>query len=218
MMSFLHQAVDFVLHIDRHLAAMIQAYGGWTYAIVFAVIFVETGLVVVPFLPGDSLLFAAGSLAAIGSLSLPKLIALLVVAAVAGDNLNYFVGRRIGQRAFTHQYRWLRRDHLERTHRFFERFGPRTIILARFVPIVRTFTPFVAGVGAMTYRRFLAYDIVGGAAWVSLFILAGNWFGNLPGVREHFSLVILGIIVVSTIPIAFEVVRGALAKAPSDPA
>ncbi len=208
MIEGLRRAIDFVLHIDRDLAAMIQQYGGWTYGIVFAVIFVETGLVVMPFLPGDSLLFAAGSLAAIGSLSLPRLIGLLVLAAVAGDNVNYFVGRRVGERAFSHDYRWLRRDHLDRTHRFFERFGPRTIILARFVPIVRTFTPFVAGVGTMNYRTFLMYDIVGGTAWVSLFILAGNWFGNLPSVREHFALVILGIVVVSTMPIAVELVRG----------
>src|SRR5579872_5114503 len=144
-----HTLIDFGLHLDRHLGAMVHEYGPWAYGILFLIVFCETGLVVTPFLPGDSLLFAAGSLAAIGSLSLPHLIAVLFAAAVIGDNTNYWVGRQVGSRAFTHDYRWLRRDYLERTHAYFERYGARTVVLARFVPIVRTFTPFVAGVGAM---------------------------------------------------------------------
>jgi membrane-associated protein len=203
----LHNLIDFVLHLDRHLGAMVHNYGPWAYGILFLIIFCETGLVVTPFLPGDSLLFAAGSLAAIGSLSLPVLVAVLFAAAVIGDNTNYFIGRQIGSRAFTHDYRWLSRRHLERTHQFFERYGPRAVILARFVPIVRTFTPFVAGVGEMKYSRFLGYDLAGGMAWVGLFSCAGYWFGNLPKVRENFSVVILGIIVISTLPIAVELAR-----------
>jgi membrane-associated protein len=197
---FLRSALDFFLHLDRHLAQIVAEYGTWTYAILAAILFCETGLVVTPFLPGDSLLFTAGTLAALGSLD-PKLLnVLLFVAVLAGDNLNYWIGRFVGPRAFTGEVRLLRREHLERTHAFFERHGGRTVLLARFVPIVRTFTPFVAGIGAMTYPRFLAYSIAGGAFWVSLLLWAGYYFGNLPAVRANFSLVVLAIIVISVLP------------------
>lgn len=200
-MDFLRGAIDFFLHLDRHLAAIVAQYGTWTYAILAAIVFCETGLVVTPFLPGDSLLFTAGALAALGSLDPVVLNVLLFVAVMAGDNLNYWIGRFIGPRAFSGELRFLRREHLERTRAFFARHGGRTVVLARFVPIVRTFTPFVAGVGAMSYPRFLAYSIGGGAFWVTGFIWTGYFFGNLPAVRANFSLVVLAIIVVSVLPI-----------------
>ncbi|HEV8150933.1 MAG TPA: DedA family protein [Gemmatimonadales bacterium] len=201
-MQFLRDALDFLLHLDRHLAELIAQYGGWTYGILALIVFSETGLVIAPFLPGDSLLFTAGALAALGSLDPRWLNLLLFVAVLSGDNLNYWIGRFIGPRAFTDEYRFFRREHLLRTHAFFERHGGRTVVLARFVPIVRTFTPFVAGIGAMRYSRFLAYSIVGGAFWVTAFLWAGYYFGNLPVIRANFSLVVLGIIVVSVLPIA----------------
>jgi len=199
--------IDFFLHLDRHLAEIISHYGAWTYAILALIIFCETGLVVTPLLPGDSLLFAAGTFAALGSLD-PKVLNLLLFAAViAGDNVNYWIGRFIGPRAFTGEMRFFRREYLDRTRAYFERHGGKTVILARFIPIVRTFTPFVAGIGAMTYPRFLIYSLAGGALWVSAFLWAGYFFGNLPVVRENFSLVILGIIGMSVIPILFGIVR-----------
>ena len=199
--------IDFFLHLDRHLAEIISHYGAWTYAILALIIFCETGLVVTPLLPGDSLLFAAGTFAALGSLD-PKVLNLLLFAAViAGDNVNYWIGRFIGPRAFTGEMRFFRREYLDRTRAYFERHGGKTVILARFIPIVRTFTPFVAGIGAMTYPRFLVYSLAGGALWVSAFLWAGYFFGNLPVVRENFSLVILGIIGMSVIPILFGIVR-----------
>lgn len=199
--------IDFFLHLDRHLAEIISHYGAWTYAILALIIFCETGLVVTPLLPGDSLLFAAGTFAALGSLD-PRVLNLLLFAAViAGDNVNYWIGRFIGPRAFTGEMRFFRREYLDRTRAYFERHGGKTVILARFIPIVRTFTPFVAGIGAMTYPRFLVYSLAGGALWVSAFLWAGYFFGNLPVVRENFSLVILGIIGMSVIPILFGIVR-----------
>lgn len=213
-MEFLRNAVDFFLHLDRHLAAITAQYGTWTYAILAGIVFCETGLVVTPFLPGDSLLFTAGALAALGSLD-PRLLNLLLFGAVlAGDNVNYWVGRFIGPRAFTGEFRFFRREHLERTHAFFERHGGRTVVFARFVPIVRTFTPFVAGIGAMSYPRFLAYSIGGGALWVTAFLWAGYFFGNLPAIRANFSLVVLGIIVVSVLPIAIGILRERRTKLP----
>jgi membrane-associated protein len=197
--------IDFFLHLDRHLAQIVSQYGSWTYAILSAILFCETGLVVTPFLPGDSLLFTAGTLAALGSLDPWLLNAMLFLAVLAGDNVNYWIGRFVGPRAFTGEVRWLRREYLERTRAFFERHGGRTVVLARFVPIVRTFTPFVAGIGAMTYPRFLVYSIAGGAFWVTLLLWAGYRFGNLPAVREHFSLVIVAIIVISVLPMVFAV-------------
>ncbi|HTL04939.1 MAG TPA: DedA family protein [Gemmatimonadales bacterium] len=212
-MGFLRAALDFFLHLDRHLAEITAQYGTWTYAILAGILFCETGLVVTPFLPGDSLLFTAGALAALGSLDPRLLNLLLFVAVLAGDNVNYWVGRFIGPRAFTGDYRFFRREHLQRTHAFFERHGGKTVVLARFVPIVRTFTPFVAGIGAMTYPRFLLYSIGGGAIWVTAFLWAGYFFGNLPAVRANFSLVVLGIIALSVLPIVIGVLRERRAKA-----
>jgi membrane-associated protein len=211
--DLLRTAIDFFLHLDRHLAEIIARYGTWTYAILVAIVFCETGLVVTPFLPGDSLLFTAGALAALGTLDPWLLNLLLFVAVLSGDNVNYWIGRFIGPRAFTGHYRFLRREHLERTHAFFERHGGRTVVLARFVPIVRTFTPFVAGVGAMSYPRFLAYSLAGGAFWVTAFLWAGFYFGNLPAVRANFSLVVLGIIVISVLPILIGILQERRKKA-----
>jgi membrane-associated protein len=205
--EFLRHAVDFFLHIDRHLSDVISQYGTWTYAILAGVVFCETGLVVTPLLPGDSLLFAAGTFAALGSLD-PRILNLLLFGAVlAGDNVNYWVGRYIGPRAFSGELRFFRREYLERTRAFFDRHGGKTIVLARFIPIVRTFTPFVAGIGAMTYPRFLVYSIGGGALWVSAFIWAGYFFGNLPIVRNNFGLVVLAIIGVSVVPMLVALIK-----------
>jgi membrane-associated protein len=200
--------VDFFLHLDDHLSQLISQYGIWTHMILFLIVFCETGLVVTPFLPGDSLLFAAGTFAALGSLDLWLIIILLVVAAVVGDTVNYWVGAYVGPRAFGGNVRFLKQEYLERTHAFYEKHGGKTIILARFVPIIRTFAPFVAGVGAMSYPRFIVYNIVGAVIWVVSLVLAGYFFGNIPTVRENFTLVILAIIAISVLPIAIEAVRG----------
>lgn len=206
-MSALHAFVDFVLHLDRHLDGILRDYGGWTYGILFLIVFCETGLVVLPLLPGDSLLFAAGSFAARGSLDPWALFGGLALAAVVGDNVNYWIGRHIGPRAFSGKVRFLKLEYLERTRAFFARHGARTILLARFVPIIRTFTPFVAGVGAMPYGRFLAYDVGGGILWVGLFVWAGYFFGNLPVVHRNFSIVIMAIIGISALPMVLELYR-----------
>ncbi len=206
-MEWLSNVVDLFLHLDEHLGEVIRDYGVWTYVILVAIIFCETGLVVTPFLPGDSLLFAAGTLtAALGSLNIHLLFVLLWIAAVVGDSVNYAIGAAIGPRAFSGKIWLLNQNHLERTRRFYEKHGGKTIILARFVPIVRTFAPFVAGVGAMNYGRFLLYNIVGGLAWVGGFLYLGYFFGNVPVVKENFSLVVLGIIFVSVLPIVYEFV------------
>src|SRR5687768_1635645 len=195
-MNFIRDALDYILHLDVHLAALVSQYGVWTYAILFLIIFCETGLVVTPFLPGDSLLFAVGAVAATGELDPITLCALLCVAAILGDTVNYAAGHWLGPVVFqSESSRLLNREHLERTHRFYEKYGGKTIIIARFVPIIRTFAPFVAGIGAMTYARFLAYNVIGGVVWISAFVAAGYWFGNIPVVKDNFSLVILAIIV-----------------------
>ena len=206
-MDWIRAAVDIFLHLDRHLAEVIQSYGAWTYLILTAVIFLETGVVATPFLPGDSLLFAAGTFAALGSLDLALLLVLLTAAAILGDTVNYWIGRKVGPRVFNEHVRYLKREHLERTRRFYERHGGKTIVLARFVPIVRTFAPFVAGIGAMSYGRFLAYNVLGGALWVAGFVLAGFFFGTLPVVKENFSLAILAIVLLSVTPIVYEYAR-----------
>jgi membrane-associated protein len=206
-MDLLRQFADYFLHLDRHLTELTTQYGTVTYLILFGIIFAETGLVVTPFLPGDSLLFAAGALAALGSLDPWLLTGILIVAAILGDTVNYAVGKWIGPRAFSGEIRWLRKDYLDRTHAFFERHGGKTIILARFVPIVRTFAPFVAGMGTMSYRRFLAYNVIGGVVWVAGFVWLGYFFGNLPQVKKNFTLVILGIIALSVMPIAIEMLK-----------
>ena len=206
-MDFVRSVMDLFLHLDQHLHRIVSDYGIWTHLILFAIVFAETGLVVTPFLPGDSLLFAAGALAALGSLDLWLLVVLLVGAAILGDTVNYWVGAWIGPRAFSGNVRLLRKDYLERTHAFYEKHGGKTIILARFVPIIRTFAPFVAGVGAMSYPKFLTYNVVGAVLWVGLFVPLGYFFGNMPTVKENFSLVILAIIAISLLPIAVEAVR-----------
>ncbi|HET9133616.1 MAG TPA: DedA family protein [Gemmatimonadales bacterium] len=211
-MELIRQFVDFFLHLDQHIGEMIRQYGTGTYVILFLIVFAETGLVVMPLLPGDSLLFAAGAFAALGDLDPWLLGGLLIVAAILGDTVNYWIGKAIGPKAFTGNVRFLKREYLDKTHAFYERHGGKTIILARFVPIVRTFAPFVAGVGTMDYRKFLAYNVVGGVVWVTLFVAAGYLFGNIPAVKERFSLVILGIIVVSVLPIALEMLKGWKAK------
>jgi membrane-associated protein len=197
-MEFVKYIVDFILHIDVHLGAVIKDYGLWTYLILFIIIFCETGLVVTPFLPGDSLLFAAGTFAAIGSLDVLWLFILLSVAAVAGDTVNYWIGCFAGPKVF---------HNLDRTHQFYEKYGGKTIIIARFVPIIRTFAPFVAGIGNMTYWRFISYNIIGGIAWIAICVFAGYYFGNLSFVRNNFSLVILAIIIISIIPGVIEIVK-----------
>lgn len=206
-MDLIRQFIDFFLHLDTHLAEIISKYGTWTYAILFLIIFAETGLVVMPLLPGDSLLFAAGTFAALGDLNPWFLTALLIAAAILGDTVNYWIGKRIGPRAFTGDIRFLKREYLDRTRGFYAKHGGKTIILARFIPIVRTFAPFVAGVGEMQYGRFLTYNVVGGVVWVSLFVWTGYLFGNIPAVRDNFSLVILAIIGVSVLPIAIELLK-----------
>jgi membrane-associated protein len=206
-MDWLPQIADLFLHLDRHLADVVGRYGTGTYALLALIIFCETGLVVAPFLPGDSLLFAAGATAALGVLDPVVLVLLLAVSAIAGDNTNYWIGRWVGPRAFRGRVRFLNRGYLERTHAFYEKHGGKTVILARFAPILRTFAPFVAGVGAMHYPRFLRFSIGGATLWVSLFVLAGYFFGNLPVVRDNFSLVILAIIAISLMPAAIEAFR-----------
>jgi len=200
--------LDIFLHLDKHLNDVIQSYGVWTYLILFVIVFCETGLVVTPFLPGDSLLFAAGALAASGPPLRPGwLFVLLSVAAVAGDTVNYWIGHLFGE-ALTRRYpRVVKKEHLERTHAFFEKYGGETIIIARFVPIVRTFAPFVAGIGNMTYLKFISYNVIGGLLWPALFIYGGYFFGNLPLVKNNFSVVILVIIVLSVLPGVIEYLR-----------
>ena len=206
-MESLRSIVDVFLHLDQHLSQVIAQYGTWTHLILFLIVFCETGLVVTPFLPGDSLLFAAGTFAALGALDIRLILLLLFVAAVAGDTVNYWVGAYIGPRAFSGNLRFLRREYLDRTHAFYEKHGGKTIILARFIPIIRTFAPFVAGVGAMSYGKFIGYNLAGAGLWVGLFTLAGYFFGTIPTVRDNFSLVILAIIAISIAPIVVEAVR-----------
>jgi membrane-associated protein len=206
-MDALRSLIDLFLHLDDHLSQVISQYGNWTHLILFLIVFAETGLVVTPLLPGDSLLFAAGTFAALGALDLQLVVVLLIVAAIAGDTVNYWVGAWVGPRAFSGRVRWLRKDYLDRTHAFYEKHGGKTIILARFIPIIRTFAPFVAGVGAMNYGRFLLYNVVGAVLWVAIFVLGGYFFGNIPVVRENFTIVILAIIAISVMPIAYEALR-----------
>src|SRR5512142_2317886 len=205
-MGIVKDIFDFILHIDVHLQAIILQYGVWTYGLLFLIIFVETGLVVTPFLPGDSLIFAAAALAAAnGSLNVWLLFVLLAVAAVLGDTVNYWIGHAIGARAYN--IKWIKREYLERTQHFFDKYGRKTIFLARFVPIVRTFAPFVAGIGQMSYPAFISYNIFGGIVWVALFTAAGYFFGNIPFIRDHFSLVVIAIVLISIVPMVVEAVK-----------
>ena len=207
-MEFISKLIDLFLHLDKHLNDVIGHYGGWTYLILFLIVFCETGLVVTPFLPGDSLLFAAGAFAALGSLNVFWLFVLLSIAAVAGDTVNYWLGHWVGPRVFRREnVRFLNRKHLDRTHAFYERYGGKTIIFARFIPIIRTFAPFVAGIGRMTYWTFIAYNVIGGVAWVAICVFAGYYFGNLEIVRKNFSLVVIAIILISVLPMLVEYIR-----------
>jgi membrane-associated protein len=206
-MDLLPRIIDLFLHLDQHLGQLISQYGTWTHLILFLIVFCETGLVITPFLPGDSLLFAAGTFAALGALDLWLVVLLLIIAAIAGDTVNYWIGAYIGPRAFKGDIRFLRKEYLDRTHAFYQKHGGKTIIMARFVPIVRTFAPFVAGVGAMSYPKFITYNVVGAVLWVGLFVLGGYFFGNISVVRENFTLVILAIIAISVLPIVVEALR-----------
>jgi membrane-associated protein len=206
-MEFVSTLIDLFLHLDKHLGEIIAQYGVWTYVVLFVIIFCETGLVVTPILPGDSLLFAVGTFAATGALDLGTVLILLSVAAILGDTVNYACGAFIGPKVFRQNSRFLKREYLDRTQRFYERHGGKTIVLARFMPIIRTFAPFVAGIGRMSYPRFLAYNVFGGIIWVLIFVIAGYAFGHLPIVRDHFSLIALGIVIVSVLPIAWEWMR-----------
>ena len=207
-MDLIKRLIDLILHLDQHLVELVSQYGSWTYAILFLIIFCETGLVVTPILPGDSLLFAVGALSASGALNPLVLVVLLSIAAIAGDTVNYWIGHKLGPRVFQNESsRFLNRKHLERTHAFYEKYGGKTIVIARFIPIVRTFAPFVAGIGSMTYSRFLAYNVVGGVVWISIFVYAGYFFGNIPVVKGNFTLVILAIIVISMVPAIIEYVQ-----------
>ena len=214
MMDLLTLIVDFILHVDIHLQALMNDYGLWVYAILFLIIFCETGLVVTPFLPGDSLLFAAGALTVGTALDVNLLAGTLVVAAVLGNITNYTIGHFFGERLFQNpNSRIFRRDYLDKTHAFFAKHGGKTIIMTRFLPIVRTFAPFVAGMGAMTYKRFMAFNFIGGFVWVVSFVYAGHFFGNLPVVRKNFTMLIIGIIVISLLPLLIEGIRHRLKRA-----
>lgn len=206
------ELIDFILHVDRHLADFVAANGAWIYGLLFLIVFVETGLVVMPFLPGDSLLFAAGAIAATGGMDPVLMAGLLFVAAALGDTVNYQVGHYIGPRVFEIESRWIKREYLLKTQAFFEKHGGKTVIIARFMPFARTFAPFVAGVGAMRYPRFLAYNLIGAALWVVSFVTLGYFFGNLPAVKENFTLVIFAIIGISVLPGVIEFMRHKLAE------
>ncbi len=200
--------IDFFLHLDKYLPLIIQSFGIWAYVIIFLVIFCETGLVVTPILPGDSLLFALGAFAAQGALNIEVLLILLCIAAVAGDTVNYSIGKFLGPKVFHYpDSRFFKQEYLVRTHQFYEKHGGKTIIIARFIPIIRTFAPFVAGIGTMKYLRFISYNVVGGVAWICLFLLAGYFFGGIPAVKRNFTLVIIAIIIISVMPGVIEYVR-----------
>jgi membrane-associated protein len=208
-MEIIKYLIDLVLHMDKHLSALVQTYQSWTYLLLFLVIFLETGLVITPFLPGDSLLFAAGALAALdGSpINIVLLWLLMFIAAFLGDTVNYHIGKYIGPKAFSSNSKLLKREYLEKTHAFYEKHGGITIFLARFIPIIRTFAPFVAGIGKMTYWHFISYNIFGGLVWTALFTFGGYFFGNLPFVKDNFSLVVIAIILISVIPVVTETIK-----------
>jgi len=202
--------IDFILHIDTHLLSLIQTHGNYVYILLFLFIFMETGLVLTPFLPGDSLLFIAGTLAATGALNVILLFLILAAAAVLGDTANYWLGRYFGEKVFS---RFIKHEHMERTKRFFDRYGKKTIVIARFVPIVRTFAPFVAGIGKMNYFTFISYNVIGGIAWVALFVFAGYFFGNIPFVKNNLKFIVVLIIIISMIPMLLEYIKHKREKA-----
>jgi len=199
------QLIDFILHVDKYLGELIQLYGAWIYGFLFLIIFIETGLVIMPFLPGDSLLFVAGTFAASGAFNIWLLFVILCIAAIVGDTVNYWLGKYFGEKVFS---RFIRQEYMDRTKEFYDKHGKKTIILARFVPIVRTFAPFVAGIGEMNYFTFLSYNVIGGIVWVALFLFAGFFFGNIPIIKENLTWVIYAIVVVSVMPIVVEYLRG----------
>lgn len=206
-MEFILQIVDFIVHIDVHLAQIIQDYNTWTYGILFAIVFAETGFVVTPFLPGDSLIFAAATFAAKGALNPWLIFITMTTAGIIGDGVNYSIGHYIGPRVFTEDMRFLKREYLDKAHDFFEKHGGKAVVLARFMPIVRTFVPFVAGAGSMTYSKFVVYNVFGAVVWVGLFTVLGYFFGTIPAVEENFTFVIFAIIILSILPPIFEAVR-----------
>ena len=203
-MDWIRKLLDFILHVDTYLNDIITRFGGWTYGLLFVVIFMETGFVVTPFLPGDSLIFAAATFAARGALNPWLIFILLSIAAVSGDTVNYWIGHAIGSKAYTGEVKWIKKEYMERTHTFFEKHGGKTIFLARFVPIIRTFAPFVAGVSKMSYGHFITWNLVGGVTWVATFTLLGFFFGNIPFVQDNFELVIIAIVFISFIPAVVE--------------
>ena len=211
-MDIINSLLEMFLHLDVYLGQIIQQYGALTYFILFAVIFAETGFVITPFLPGDSLIFAAGTFAARGWLDPIILFITLTAAAILGDTVNYWIGHAIGSRAYTGEVKFIKKEYMDKTHSFFEKYGGKTIVLARFVPIVRTFAPFVAGVGEMTYRYFITYNVIGGILWVSIFLGLGYFFGNIPFVQKNFELVIVAIILISVLPAVYEIVKARLEK------
>ncbi len=214
MIEFLKTLVDFILHIDVHLQELVTDYRTWTYLILFLIIFMETGIVITPFLPGDSLLFAAGAIAAMEGqpLNIIILIILLILAAVGGDSANYFIGRYLGKAVYEKNYKLIKREYLDKTHAFYEKHGGKTIIIARFMPIIRTFAPFVAGVGTMSYWRFSSFNIIGGIVWVSAFCMAGYFFGNIPFIKNNFTFAIFLIIFVSLLPMIYALVKNQIDK------
>lgn len=218
MMDLIHFLIDFILHIDRHLVEIVSEYQTWTYLILFLIIFCETGLVVTPFLPGDSLLFAAGAVSAMpgNPIDVNILAPLLIFAAVLGDNTNYWIGHLIGDRIYQKNYKLIKRDYIDRTHVFYEKHGRLTLILARFMPIIRTFAPFVAGVGKMKYSRFFSFSLMGNILWVCLFAYAGNFFGNIPAIKNNFTLVVFAIIAVSLVPPVYTVIKVKYFSKPSN--
>ncbi|GAP08362.1 MAG TPA: DedA family protein [Anaerolinea thermolimosa] len=215
LLQLIHWFIDFVLHMDKHLPQIVNDIGIWAYLVLFVIIFIETGLVVTPFLPGDSLLFAAGAVAATTHLSPFPMFLLLAGAAILGDTANYWIGHFVGPKVFTQESRWFKREYLERTHAFYEKHGGKTIFLARFIPIIRTFAPFVAGIGRMSYGYFISYNVIGGIVWTGLFIGLGYFFGNLSFVKNNFSLVIIAIILISLMPAVFEFVKEKLKARPA---
>jgi len=207
-MELLKDFADILIHLDKYLDSIIRSYGSLTYGILFLIVFCETGLVITPILPGDSLLFATGTVAALGSLDLSLIIILLSIAAIAGDTVNYWIGYLVGPKVFSKEKsRLFNKEYLDRTHRFYQKYGGKTIIIARFIPIIRTFAPFVAGVGRMKYKRFIIYNILGGIGWIVTFVLGGYFFGNIPLVKNNFALIILAIIIISILPAIIEYLR-----------
>ncbi|MEI6267130.1 MAG: DedA family protein [bacterium] len=207
-MGFIQATIDFIINIDKHLVAILNNFGAWSYMIMFAIIFAETGLVILPFLPGDSLLFVIGALSVKGGFNILVIYPVLVAAAIIGDSVNYYLGHKIGRKAFKSKYvPFINHNHLDKAEKFYEKHGTRTIIIARFIPIIRTFAPFVAGIGKMDYKEFIIYNICGGFAWVTLFTFLGYFFGNIPAVEENFTFVIFGIIILSIIPPIYEYIK-----------